>query len=101
MSYRQIPQNAVDQMVFVTLPKSTPIGFDEVNVTIAHPGESFQFVEVVERLDALGDHVDGGWTHLGDDQYALCLPDEATSGAYTRVIVQHGPVRDIIDIDVV
>lgn len=101
MSYRQIPQNAVDQMVCVTLPTGLEFNTPGLSAKYMRTGEAFQAIELVERADATGEHISGGWTAVGGNQYVLCLPDDACVGDFTRLVVECDGAQDIIDIDLV
>lgn len=84
-----VSAGATDVIVPVRLPASD-VPHTEVSIGFLREREMYQAVEPVERLDVLGDHVDGGWTPVSGGLHYVCLPDGACVSGSRFVIVQVG-----------
>lgn len=103
MSYRQIPANSTDQIIWVTLPGGNVTHDDPtLGAWFVRPFEFPQFVTLIDHgPDAA--HADGGWAAIGNQHYQFNVPDEAfVAGAPTvRIIVEHDGKTYTTDVDLV
>jgi hypothetical protein len=103
MSYRQIPANATNQIVHVSIPGTNNLAHDADGLSAGfdRPGSgSYQAIELVEHSTE-GGHVGGGWVPIFPGEYRLYLPDAvvAEGASHVRVIVHYQSHTETVDIE--